>query len=58
MLPKAKLNLNRLKVESFVTEVSDEMSSRVKGGIYTLWYQNGCTTSDHELCIPETEWTC
>jgi hypothetical protein len=42
MSKKAKLKLEELKVESFLTRLEDEKKEKVKGGCYYTYYKSGC----------------
>jgi hypothetical protein len=48
MPKKIKLNLEDLKVESFVTTLNDEEKYRIKGGV--LNNLDGEPTADHPIC--------
>ena len=51
IMKKSKLNLNDLKVESFVTDINAEKSETVKGGlpipVGTIFDSQCCSDDDH-----------
>jgi hypothetical protein len=42
MAKKAKLKLEELSVQSFLTQLEDDQKEKIKGACYKTYYKSGC----------------